>query len=372
MKLSLSDAINIARSIPRGQHGGLVGNALGTITGNPLKDAKAIVKNDQRNVGKAVETLQPVIEHALRNNPAILVAGADKQAADALGWDWLQHMTGKTEQTFERTSNKAAGFQEVFERRLAERMQSGESLPQAINNARLEADRAHARTSNTQDIQEGINRGEYTVTQQGDVVDRYGNTVLGKGLAQRGATALGAASVVFPWLAPFAAAANTATAYRHGVPAGRALAQGVGQYYAGQLGGQYGGQLGGQLGGATGAAIGRAAGSGAARGGVAGYASGLRGGDLAESVALGGLSGGLGQWAGMQGSNPFLSNLYRGAATGAVQGYRQGDLGEGIQQGILSGGLSGAGGLLAQQTGVRQLAGAPSFAYQQWLRSRRS
>ena len=354
----MAEALALARGIPRGQHGGLLGDALGTISGNPLKDAKSVVKNDQRNVGRAVETLQPVVEHALRNNPATLVAGTDKQAADALGWDWLQHMTGKTEQTFERTSNKAAGFQELFERQLAERMKSGQPLPQAINDARLEADRAHARTNSGEDIQAGINRGEYRV-QGNDVVDRYGNSVLGKGLAQRGSTALGIASLAFPWLAPYAAAAQSATAYRHGAPIGQAAAQGIGTYYAGKLGGQYGGQLGGQAG--------AAAGTGAARGLTSGYAQGLRGGELLEAGALGGLSGGLGQWASGYGGNPFTSGLYGGAARGLVSGYRQGDIGQGIQQGLLSGGLSGAGNWAGQQYG-QWARPIPQFAYRQLMR----
>ena len=237
-------------------------------------------------------------------------------------------------------------------------MQAGESLPQAINNARLEADRAHVRTNSGEDIQQGINRGEYRVTQEGDVVDRYGNSVLGKGLAQRGSTALGVASLAFPWLAPFAAAAQSATAYRHGAPLGKAAAQGIGTYYAGQLGGQYGGQLGGR--------IGAAAGSGAARGLTSGYAQGLRGGELLEAGALGGLSGGLGQWAGGYGSNPFMSGLLSGGARGLVSGYRQGDIGQGVQQGLLSGGVSGLGNMAGQQFG-QWARPIPQFAYRQLM-----
>lgn len=349
---------------------GLFGGLLPEPSLNPIQQAKNIYKQDQRNVGQVVEAAQPIVEHALRNNPATMVAGTDKQLADALGWDWLSHMTGKTEQTFDRTSNKAAGFQELFERNLADQMQAGTATPSNVNRARLEADRAHVRTNSPQDIQAGIERGEYRVVGD-DVVDRYGNTVLGKGLAQRGATALSAASVVFPWLAPFAAAANTATAYRHGAPAGKAIAQGVGGYYAGQAGGQLGGQLGGALGGATGATVGSAAGSGAARGATSGYASGLRGGDLLEAAALGGLSGGAGQYLGMQFQNPILSGMARGAATGAVSGYRGGNIGQGIQQGLLSGGLRGAGGLLAQSTGAPMTRQLPAMAYQQWLMNQR-
>lgn len=352
--------------------GGVFG--LPKITGNPFKDAKAVFKQDQANVGAAVQTAQPFMEHAIRNNPATMITGIDRQAAKNLGWDWLEHMTTKADQTFNRTSDKAAGFQEVFERQLAERMQAGQPMHKAINDARLEADRAHVRTNNAQTIQEGINRGEYRVTQGGDVVDRYGNTVLGQGLAQRGTTALQIASIAFPALAPIAAAAQTATAYRHGAPAGKAVAQGLGSYYAGQLGGQFGAQQGFGLGGGVAgganavrlAGIGSAIGSGAARGLTSGYTQGLRGGELAESAALGGLSGGLGSWAGGYGSNPFMSGLLSGGARGVVSGYRQGDIGQGIQQGLLSGGLSGAGNMAAQQYG-QWARPIPQFAYRQLM-----
>lgn len=363
----------IESAIDQSNKGGLLGDlGLPKFSLNPIQQAKNIYRNDQQNVGKVIEAAAPVVNAAIKNNPAQFVARTDKQAADGLGWNWLSHMTGKTQQTFDRTTDKLAGFQNLFERRTAEGMQQDKTYtPSDANATRLEADRAHVRTNSANDIQQGIQRGDYTVQPNGDVVDRYGASVLGKGLAQRGATALGAASIVFPWLAPFAAMANTATAYRNGAPAGKSIAQGIGGYYAGQLGGGFGESAGGALGGATGAYIGRAAGQGAGRGLATGYASGLRGGDLLQAGAVGGLAGGLGQWAGGQFENPILSGMARGATSGAINGYQRGDVGQGMQQGLISGGLSGAGGLLAQQTGFSGARQLPAYAYMQYMRNKR-
>ena len=330
---------------------GFLKKAFSAVTAPVAAVANVIASPAQKVAAPVVKAASPILKTGIGalSLPTSLAA----KTTNALGiGGYIGEAINKAAASSEKLTDKAGALSNYWMRDYADALKQGQGLnPSRLNRTFQEGRRAHIRTNTPQMLQQGLASGAFRMNPDGTITDRFGQSVQGKGLGQRGTDIINYAAIAMPALAPIAAGANLAQGVSQGRPVGKSLMQAGLQYGAGAVGGRLGGMAGpaGSTAARYGSAVGRGVASGGANAGVAAYNQGLRGSDLwgrvGEGALQGGALGGLGAWANPQIAALGLGERATKAAQGALRGTASAALrGDNLLQGGAFGGIGGAYG----------------------------